>query len=186
MSSSQNLLVGAHVVPSTSTNGIARDHPRMSLEPSKYTPSPSQVPTPTEEYDPTSTHPFSAFYSHPTTRTSFEQHKSESKTNINVYEKDLELGSPSPRIRQSLDPARSVHSCTVWPARRQLLEKHIAMKKSEGCSPMRNLSKKQRLWVKILIALLIVGGAIAIGVGVSKAVGAGVWKSINNQAQIGS
>ncbi len=51
---------------------------------------------------------------------------------------------------------------------------------------MRKLNKRQKLWAKIIIALLIVGAAVGIGIGISKAVGAGVWKSTNEQAPIGN
>ncbi|MCJ1288824.1 hypothetical protein MMC34_000354 [Xylographa carneopallida] len=147
----------------------------------------SQCPTPTEEYDPTSTHPFSAFYSHPTTRTSFEQLKSASTANvaIKVYETDLESGS---RTRFSSEPPASIANkeCSVWPRHHQLVRKNKALKQSRGCSPLSKLSKKQKLLVKILIALFIVGAVTAIAVGVSKAVNAGVYKSNSQQTQIGS
>ena len=57
--------------------------------------------------------------------------------------------------------------------------------KRRGGGPWSRLSKKQRILAHILIALIIVGGAVGIGVGISKAVGGGVWKSINSQSQIG-
>lgn len=136
-----------------------------------------------EEYDPISSHPFSAFYSHPTTRTSLEQHKSESKVNIKIYEQDLEAGS---RIVLSSDGPRTKKECTVWPGRHQLIKKRREMEKNRGCNPMRNLSKKQRLWVKILIAMIIVGAAVGLGIGISKATGSGVFKTTNSQASIGN
>ena len=76
--------------------------------------------------------------------------------------------------------------CALWPGKQQLLEKRIAMKNSKSYNPMRTLSKKQKLCVKLIIALIIVGAAVGIGVGISKAVGSGVWKSVNTQSKIGS
>lgn len=142
----------------------------------------SRSPTLSEEYDPTSTHPFSAFYSHPTTRTSFEQLKSASKTRIVVYTHDLESGTLA---RAPSEPPTSTKECTVWPGRNQLKRNNLLMKKRRGCSPWRNLSKKQKLWAQIIIAFIIVGAAVGIGVGISKAVGGGVWKSNNSQTTIG-
>ena len=141
-----------------------------------------QPHSPIEEYDPTSSHPFSAFYSHPTTRTSLEQHKSESKVNFKMYEQDLEAGS---RIVVSSDIPRTTKECTVWPGKHQLMEKRMKMEKSRGCNPMRTLSKKQKLWMKVLIAMIIVGAAIGLGIGISKATGSGVFKTTNSQATIG-
>lgn len=144
-------------------------------------------PTPTEDYDPTSTHPFSPFYSHPTTRTSLEQLKNCSTSNvaIKVYETDLESGS---RTRFSMEPPSSIMTkgrCKVWPDRHQLVQQSIAKKQSRGCYPWSKLSKKQKMWVKILTALCIVGAAVGIGIGVSLYVHAGVYKSNDQQGQIG-
>ena len=141
-----------------------------------------QSHSPVEEYDPTSSHPFSAFYSHPTTRTSLEQHKSESKVNIKIYEQDLEAGS---RYVPSSDVPRTRKDCTVWPGKHQLIENRNKMEKNRGCHPMRNLSKKQKLWVKILIAMIIVGAAVGLGIGISKATGSGVFRTTNSQRPIG-
>ena len=146
------------------------------------TPVETQCPTPGGEYDPTSTNPFSAFYCHPTTRTSFEQLKSESNVRIQVYEADLEAG----HSRKSLDPSRKSKECSMKAGRNALKKKgNLLMRDRNGWNPMRKLNKRQKLWAKLLIALLIVGAAVGLGIGISKAVGAGVWKSANEQAPIG-
>ncbi|MCJ1482944.1 hypothetical protein MMC06_003110 [Schaereria dolodes] len=193
MALDEKSIVGAHIVHISPPDTPQLNRPRLSLQhtsPSQIstigvTPSASQCPTPVKEYDSTSTHPYSAFYSHPTTRTSFEQQKSESRVNIQIYEQDLEAGS---RILPSLDVSRSTTNkekeCTVWPGRHQIIQKEMASKRRGG-GPWSRLSKKQRILAHILIALIIVGGAVGIGVGISKAVGGGVWKSINSQSQIG-
>ena len=142
----------------------------------------TQCPSPDDEYDPSSTHPFSAFYCHPTTRTSFEQLKTESNVRINVYEADLEAG----HSRKSLDPSRRSKECSMKGGRDALKKKSsLLMRDRSGWNPMRKLNKRQKLWAKLLIALLIVGAAVGLGIGISKAVGGGVWKSANDQAPIG-
>ncbi|MCJ1339084.1 hypothetical protein MMC09_004373 [Bachmanniomyces sp. S44760] len=125
--------------------------------------------------------PCSPFYSHPTTRTSFEQAKSESKVNLKHYP-DLESGRTS-HENGGMDSHIIVSSkpCRVWPGMQSQTQ---LCKKS--ASPWKNLSMKQRLWIKVLIALIIVGAAVGIGVGVSKATGAGVWKNDNSQTPIGN
>lgn len=153
----------------------------------------SQCPSPTDEYDPSSTHPFSAFYSHPTTRTSFEQLKcSSSKIAINVYEADLEAGSRTrfsserqPSTLAGVTGSTKSKECKVWPGRHELEQKSRAIKRTRGCTPLRKLNRKQKILVKILIALLIIGVAVGIGIGISKAVGAGIWKNNHEQARIG-
>ncbi|MCJ1471808.1 hypothetical protein MMC13_000449 [Lambiella insularis] len=161
--------------------------PRLTVQhPSTNSAMAFDCPTPKEEYDPTSTHPFSPFYSHPTTRTSLEQLKNCSSSNVavKVYETDLESGSrtyfsPTPSLNTTRGESK------VWPCRHQLVQKSIALKQSRGCNPLRKLSKKQKLWAKILIALFVIGAAVGIGIGVSLYVHAGVYKSPDQQEQIG-
>ena len=54
------------------------------------------------------------------------------------------------------------------------------MRKERGkqalCGWMAGMPKKTQMWIKISIALLVIGAAIGIGIGVSKAVGGGVWR----------
>lgn len=187
MSLSEKRAVGAEIVK---PSPIATSPQQLTIErPSEdaksiltLTPVETQCPTPTGEYDPTSTHPFSAFYCHPTTRTSFEQLKSESNVRIQVYDADLEAG----HSRKSLDPSRKSKECSVKAGRNALKKKgNLLMRDRNRWNPMRKLNKRQKLWAKIFIALLIIGAAVGIGIGISKAVGGGVWKSANEQAPIG-
>ncbi|KAL9099126.1 MAG: hypothetical protein Q9163_005333 [Psora crenata] len=158
-------------------------------------PTPSEqasATTPKEDYDPTSSHPFSAFYSHPTTRTSLEQRNSESRVNIKIYDQDLESGSRStqqPSSHGHFTPWKArKQECTMWPSTSKQLEKAHPAKTARGsstCGPYRRLSKTQKLCIKVCLAILIVGAATGLGIGISKAVGSGVWKSNNSQAPIG-
>lgn len=137
--------------------------------------------TPSEEYDGTSQHPFSAFYLHPTTRTSLEQSKSESKDHLKVYEHDLEAGSQTFSSLESPRPAKGCGGA----CRTKMGHQNLCVQRSQRrWSPFRNLSKRQFLFVKILIALFIVGVAVGIGIGISKAVGAGIWKNNNSRTDI--
>jgi len=58
------------------------------------------------------------------------------------------------------------------------------MRKERGrqalCGWMAGMPKKTQIWIKIGIALLVIGAAIGIGVGVSRAVGGGIWKNKND------
>lgn len=116
----------------------------------------NQPPTSTSEYDPTSRNPCSPFYSHPTTRTSFEQQKSESRTDIRIYEHDLESGS------QVVVPMKK--ESVGWP--QNIRRKDLCCQK-RSLNPMRTLSKKQKLWTKVVIILFIVGAAVGLGIGIS-------------------
>lgn len=189
-------VIGAQVIPTDTSTTPTPEKPRLLLPQATKCNMSSQslasgnssLNSPSLEHDhapPAYINPCSAFYSHPTTRTSFEQHRIESKTHLEIYEKDLELGTTPMRV--STEPINSPRNkdCPVWPGQERLLQQHLATKRKRGCHPMRNLSKQQKLFVKVLIIFLIVGGATGIGIGISKAVGAGVWKTANTQAPIG-
>ena len=151
-----------------------------SLNSSYVLPAADQEAAPKDEYDTASVHPFSPFYSHPTTRTSLEQRKSESKVNIAIYQHDLESGS---RIAHSTDIPKIKKECTVWPGTSQ--KKTLCCQSGSRWNPLRNLSKRQKLLVKILFALFVVGAAVGLGIGIAKATGTGVWKNANSQSPIG-
>jgi hypothetical protein len=135
----------------------------------------SQVPTPHSEYDSPSSHPLSAFYSHPTTRTSLEQLKCNSTSQLKVYETDVESGSK----RFSMEPVNSrgtpQKDCKVWPQKSTLMRQKLEWKKKRGCAPWNTLSKKQKLIAKIIIMLLVCGLVVGVAVGISRAVGGTVY-----------
>lgn len=134
--------------------------------------------SPLEDYDPTvKAKPHSPFYCHPQTRTSLEQLKNESRVTIlQPSSLDLESGKSS-----ELSPAGKDGSVRVWPGKCRTAPRGLKNARKEdgtgwGCG-MHRLSNRQRLLAKMMIAILLVGGIVAIGVGVSKAVGGGVYKS---------
>lgn len=133
--------------------------------------------------------PFSAFYKHPDARRSMDDPATQSKTHldVNVYARDVEAGIPlsaatTQQPKVSVDGR--VKECTMWPSRQAVLEKKKRTKRAKGCTCFHNLTSKQRLWVKIGIALFIVAAAAGTGVGISKAVGGGVWKKPGEYQQI--
>ncbi len=145
-----------------------------------------------ESYDPMAApNPCSPFYSHPRTRTSFEQAKSESKIAIKVYEQDLESGSRilCPEASHQAETAPTTNKeCTMWPSSKEQIKQSEARKKrrSMACGPLAGLSKTQKLWLQILLALVIVGAATGMGIGIAKATHTGVYKTDNTQGPIGN
>lgn len=130
-----------------------------------------------------SSNPFSAFYKHPDARRSMDEKTGSadaSKTHLAVVERDLEAGLPLSAATTQM-PKTSVDGrvkeCTMWPSRQAMLEKKKKNQRARGCHLFRNLTTRQRLWVKIIIGLLIVAAATGLGVGISRAVGGGVWSS---------
>lgn len=83
----------------------------------------------------------------------------------------------------------------MWPSRQTLLQSRMAEKKRKretkwcgGCGPVKDYwatyTPRQKLLIKILLALLVVGAATAIGVGISIAVHAPVYANPNHTQQI--
>ncbi|KZM23150.1 hypothetical protein ST47_g5734 [Ascochyta rabiei] len=141
-----------------------------------------------------SSNPYSAFYNHPDARRSLDNLSApQSKTllEINPYERDLEAGLPlSAATTQQLPKVsvdgrvKEVKECTMWPSRQAVLDKRKDHKRKKGCNLFQSLTSKQRLWVKIIIALLVVGAAVGLGVGISRAVGGGVWAGDGKSKEI--
>ncbi|KAG8533136.1 uncharacterized protein KY384_001919 [Bacidia gigantensis] len=185
-----------------------------------------------------STNPFSPFYSHPPTRTSLEQRKSESRVHIQIHEPSSTLASNNASRTTLQRPKTPHHSSsygsaaankdasadqqppfpppysqdgpeaedggklrlggtgglrkahTMWPSNPsgRCQKRHNltgTIRGSRFCAPYRRLSKKQRLVFQILIALVLIGVATALGVGISKAVGGGVWDGGDTTRKIG-
>lgn len=76
----------------------------------------------------------------------------------------------------------------MWPCKKQLREKQLARRqKGRRCDPFGRLSKKQKVVVQTLIVLLLIGAITGLGIGISKAVGGGVFRTNNNSnAPIGN
>jgi len=67
--------------------------------------------------------------------------------------------------------------CQMWPGQEHWRKKAKAAKVDRSrCGCMARMSKRNRLLVQLLIGLLIVGIGVAVGFGISKPLGAGVWK----------
>lgn len=141
-----------------------------------------------------SSNPYSAFYKHPDARRSIDNVSApQSKTHleINTFDRDLETGVPlSAATTQQLPKVsvdgrvREVKECTMWPSRQAVLDKRKDHKRKKGCNLFQGLNSKQRLWIKIIIALLIIGAAVGLGVGISRAVGGGVWTGSGQSKEI--
>ncbi|KAF2684814.1 hypothetical protein K458DRAFT_27251 [Lentithecium fluviatile CBS 122367] len=133
-----------------------------------------------------SSNPYSAFYKHPKARRSMDAASAPlSKTHLDVagYERDLEAGS-TPGLPLSAATTQQpkvsvdgrVKECTMWPSRQTITERRKMSKRAKGCKLFGGLTSKQRLWAKIVIALFVIAAAVGLGIGISKAVGGGIWK----------
>ncbi|KAL9597791.1 MAG: hypothetical protein Q9219_004918 [cf. Caloplaca sp. 3 TL-2023] len=141
--------------------------PTFVTNPSTKTVSPpptASLPKSEDYYDPTSTDPFSPFYSH--------ARASESRTRLQQPNMtDLEKGTGGIAIHTN--QVKSTQSLPATDNKPSLLCRSEA-RKQRGL--WRNMSPKKRLMVQILIAVLFIGFVTGLGVGVSKAMGTGIWK----------
>lgn len=144
----------------------------------------------TKELPVDSSNPYSAFYKHPEARRSMDAASApQSKTHLDVHtlERDIEAGTPlsaatTQQPKVSVDGR--VKECTMWPSRQAVMDQRKVYKRQRGCNLFKNLTSKQRLWAKIIIALLVVAAAVGLGVGISRAVGGGVWAGQGKSKEI--
>jgi len=130
--------------------------------------------TSTVDFDPhIGAKPCSPFYRHNNDNDSLEFLKHEATVSAQRYgSNDLESGLSVTPHKRSLD-IHGVRTSKLW------------MKKKRRCDCLSSLSSRQRLAVKLVIAVFIVGAMIGIALGITAAVGGGVWKSHNQQGSIG-
>jgi len=63
----------------------------------------------------------------------------------------------------------------MWPSQDQLKARAKQDKRARLWGPMARLSKRNRFIVSVVIALAVIGAAVGIGVGVSRATNGEVW-----------
>ncbi|KAF2759316.1 hypothetical protein EJ05DRAFT_485350 [Pseudovirgaria hyperparasitica] len=138
----------------------------------------NSLPTTPTKLDHDPANPYFAGHSNGT------EHGAFSKTHLDAYASDVEAGTPlstatTVQLKGSVDGRlKECSKMSMWPSKQSLIADAKAAKRQRRCGghdPMRNLSKKQKLTAKILIALLAVGLAVGLGVGISRAVGGGIW-----------
>ncbi|KAK8255276.1 hypothetical protein HDK77DRAFT_28252 [Phyllosticta capitalensis] len=133
-----------------------------------------------------SNNPFSAFYQHPESRSHLEVRQDvENGLLIPGGPNGAPLSTATTASQPKVSMDGRVKECTVWPSKQTLQEKaKVAKAQRSSCQWWGNLSKKHRLWLKILFALTIVALAVGLSVGISRAVGGGVWSSTGQSRTI--
>jgi hypothetical protein len=151
--------------------------------------------------------PFSPFYDHAEAPVTLSLSNAptiavpnESKTNLSPYDTDLEANLPyaskegftntsSNPYKPSCHKLKSSTSnisgkpCPVWPGQKALLAQKKADSRGKcGCNPMRGLDARTRFWCKVAIAACIVGAAVGLGFGISRATGSGIYKDESSNA----
>jgi len=115
-----------------------------------------------------------------------QTHASESKQNINVghtsFDHDLEAQTLTQQKTEAGQSKTSLlkKKCTTnvdpaWPGRDQLKMRKKQLKREKACCGCwAGMSSKKRTTIKVLIFLVIVAMATGLGIGISRALNAGV------------
>jgi uncharacterized membrane protein len=169
-------VVGATIINDSSETQTHKSHLRTESQ-NALTSSPTiqSLPEASAEFDPhVGAKPCSPFYSHEINNNSLEYLKNESTITAQRYgSNDLESGTPSTPQKRSLEVHGRCQQSKLW------------IQKKRKCDCMSSLTKRQRLYVKLVLALFIVGAMIGIAMGITVAVGGGVWKSANVRGPFG-
>ncbi|KAK3370335.1 hypothetical protein B0H63DRAFT_314724 [Podospora didyma] len=98
----------------------------------------------------------------------------------NPFDTDIEaiITASEHNTRKSAECTKGGSDCQVWPGKDHWRQKAKAAKRNRhSCNCLSRLSKRNRIIVKILIGLLIVGIALGVGLGVSRHLNAPIWRS---------
>lgn len=147
-------------------------------------PGPVPVPAAQPDYDPSiGAKPYSPFYRHATTPSAASaiarlksQRKRTRSFGIASPIDDLENGSRPPWKRLSDDETRNMSTTNR--------ESKLWAQKKRHFDCLSGLTKKQRMGVKIGIAVVVVGCMVAIALGITAAVGGGVWSGNHRSEQV--
>jgi hypothetical protein len=119
-------------------------------------------------------------------------HSDESKTTTDLKQArgnvvDLEAQRDLSLVRtESSRPTCSNKEDSMWPSLKAQKAKAKQEKRAKSCNPLARMGKKQKLIATLVIAFFIIGAAVGIGVGISKAVGGGVTKVGGGTRTIGN
>jgi hypothetical protein len=133
-----------------------------------------------EDYDPhIGAKPCSPFYRHATpssklSRLTSQRKRSRSVGMVTSPIDDLEGGAPAWQ-RLYDDEAKNT------PSR----ESKLWVQEKRHCDCLSGLSKRRRMAVKIAIAVVVLGSMVAIALGITAAVGGGVWSGDHQQERFG-
>ncbi|KAL9037020.1 MAG: hypothetical protein Q9180_003964 [Flavoplaca navasiana] len=196
--------IGASVQPIASQNTSESDLP-VQQAPFHNNPSATSLPAPTpnteveaETYDPTSTDPFSPFYSH--ARASESRSRLHTRSSTAQDPIDLEKGhhtgvtisnvlsneSAAPYTNYTNNINTSHQQGNQLSSKCQNKQSLLCRSEAKNAQGWwRNLSKRQKVLVHVLIALVFVGAVTGLGLGVSKAMGTGIWKTDSASQPIG-
>lgn len=193
MASSNGTTFGASIVPVEQRDGDRAAPPISVFDLPAVTPAASHEDLPASNEPQQHIPPSSPFYQSPTLLEPTHVRPS--------TEKDLEAGVTTQLGAQDDNPFTSKVSvdyskeCAMWPSKHTLIQNKKAEQRRKrgtkhcgGCGPLvdfwARFNARQKLIIKIVTALFLIGVAIAIGVGISLAVNGTVYVSDDHSSRI--
>ncbi|KHE84133.1 hypothetical protein GE21DRAFT_1099795 [Neurospora crassa] len=97
----------------------------------------------------------------------------------NPFDSDIEaMVTNETCVKKTTTTKGATTECQVWPGQDHWKQKAKDAKMTRHtCNCLAQMSKRNRIIVKVMIGLLVIGLAVGVGFGVSKPLGAGIWKS---------
>ena len=146
----------------------------------------TSIPRPKSEFDPCSNAKIASpfyLYNHDSPRPSVDVKKPHVPVTVNVQDVEAGTFSLSPTITQEKREAQSKAASRLrfWERKKECMTKP----KPRGCVWLAQLPPRQRLLVKVLVALVVIGAMVGIAVGISARVHGGVYKNSNATTPIG-
>ncbi|KAL4753966.1 hypothetical protein BDW72DRAFT_190660 [Aspergillus terricola var. indicus] len=157
--------------------------PDVDSDPSSLEPEHPQPPF--EEYDPSiGAKPYSPFYRHATPSSKLARLAPQRKRSKSI---PVGVGSPIDDIEGQRPPWQRLYNVEEGQTegRDSRTKLKLWAQKKKYCDCLSGLSNVQRMAVKIAIAVLLVGSMVAVALGITTAVGGGVWRGENHTEQIG-
>ncbi|KAL2421164.1 hypothetical protein ABEF95_003855 [Exophiala dermatitidis] len=141
--------------------------------------------SPKSEFDPCTTGNITSpfyLYKHDSPRPSFDVERNAPQ--VAVRDVEASASDLSPSITQEKRDAQQKASLKLgfWARKKQ---RCMTKPKPRGCGWLARLPPRQRLLVKVVIALVIIGAMVGIAVGISIRVHGGVYKNNNSTTPIG-
>ncbi|KAJ5094323.1 hypothetical protein N7456_010184 [Penicillium angulare] len=164
-------VIGAQVAASIKSNDDkSSSTPRFQSPPTSIQSTPVLEHNRTPDFDPSiGAKPYSPFYAHGSPTISYEQLTFETKTANRDRSQLRDIENAGPYMCRNDSPQRS----KLW----------------ENANPprscMHSLSTRQRMTLKIIIAVVTVGSMIAIALGITAAVGGAAWRASSSKTTLG-
>ncbi|KAL4983387.1 hypothetical protein BDW68DRAFT_181647 [Aspergillus falconensis] len=169
--------------PRTLAISVHEKSPKVDSDPLPPQPEhPQQQP---EEYDPSiGAKPYSPFYRHATPSSKLSRLASQRKRSKSIT---VGVGSPIDDIEGQRPPWQRLYDVEEGQSegRDSKTKLKLWAQKKRYCDCLSALSKGQRMAVKIAIAVVLLGSMVAVALGITAAVGGGVWRGENHTEQLG-